>query len=208
MTRIDVGFRIYFIYKAFSILYYVKGLTYSSRTIDSLVIQGYLNGKSRDQIAKETGISTGKVSNIIKEWKKGIDIPNVEELRDFAIEVKKSGISVGQCAQGYRMVQLMQNLGVADDGDTEVDNIGNNGNDGSGRGDGHGGNDGNQKYQLEFSTFVQEIYSNCKDLGIPAAIIPLWIKDLFSCYSHLDNSGSFIDERQRSSSSSSSRLKE
>ncbi len=68
------------------------------------MIQGYLIGKSRDQIAKETGISTGKVSNVIKEWKSRIDIPNVEEVRDFATEVKKSGISVSQCSQGYRMV--------------------------------------------------------------------------------------------------------
>ena len=56
------------------------------------------------------------------------------------------------------MVQLMQNLGVVDDDDAEVDNIGNY--NGSVGGDGHG--HGNQKYQIEFSTFVQEIYSNCK----------------------------------------------
>ncbi len=149
------------------------------------MIQGYLNGKSRDQIAKETGISTGKVSNIIKEWKRRIGIPNVEDLRNFATDVKKAGISVGQCAQGYRMVQLMQNFGVADDGNAEVANIRNY--NGSGGSDGHGHGHGNQKYQLEFSTFVKEIYSNCKDLGIPPAIIPLWIKDLFSCYSPLDN---------------------
>jgi DNA-binding NarL/FixJ family response regulator len=31
----------------------------------SLVIQGYLNGKSRDQIAKEIEKSTGTVSNIM-----------------------------------------------------------------------------------------------------------------------------------------------
>ena len=109
------------------------------------MIQGYLNGKSRDQISKETGISTGKVSNVIKEWKSKIDIPNVEELRDFVTEVKKSGISVGQCYQGYRMVHLMQNLGVAEDGDTTDihDYIG-----------ADDGGDGNGKNQLEFSTFV------------------------------------------------------
>ncbi|MER5176617.1 MAG: hypothetical protein ABJB76_06350 [Candidatus Nitrosocosmicus sp.] len=164
-------------------------MTYSSRSINHLVIQGYLNGKSRDQISKETGISTGKVSNVIKEWRHGIDIPNVEELRDFATEVKKSGISVGQCSQGYRMVQLMQNLGVAEDGDTA---------------DIHdyimaddGGNNGNGKNQLEFSTFVQDMYLNCKNFGIKPAIIFSWIKDLFSCYSPpLDNS-SFIDRQQQ-----------
>ncbi len=59
----------------------------------------HLNGKPRDQIDRETGISKGKVSNIIKEWKNGIRIPNVEGLRDFTVTVKKSGISIGQCAE-------------------------------------------------------------------------------------------------------------
>ncbi len=53
------------------------------------MIQSYLNGKSKDQISKEMGISTGKVSNIIKDWKSGIEIPNIEELMEFAITVKK-----------------------------------------------------------------------------------------------------------------------
>ena len=44
----------------------IKGLQGSNPTINPLVIiQGYLNGKSRDQIVKETGISTGKISNQI-----------------------------------------------------------------------------------------------------------------------------------------------
>jgi hypothetical protein len=42
------------------------------------------------------------ISNIIKEWKHEIGIPNVEELRDFTVAFKKSGISIGQCAQGAR----------------------------------------------------------------------------------------------------------
>jgi hypothetical protein len=93
----------------------VKKLHSSNSTIKSLVIQGYLNGKSRDQIAKETKISTGNVSNTIKEWKMGISIPGIDELRVFAITLKKSGISPGQCARGYRIIKLMKNLGVVDD---------------------------------------------------------------------------------------------
>ena len=92
-----------------------KRLVVSNPSLKSLVIQGYLNGKSRDQIDKEVGISTGTVSNIIKDWKLRIGIPNVEELRDFAILVKKSDISIEQCAEGYRMKNLMENLGITDD---------------------------------------------------------------------------------------------
>ncbi len=38
----------------------IKRLVVSNPSLTSLVIQGYLNGKSRDQIAKEMGISTGR----------------------------------------------------------------------------------------------------------------------------------------------------
>ncbi len=81
----------------------------------ALVIQGYLNGKTRDSISKEIGISTGGVSNTIKEWKREIRVPEIEALRDFTITVKKSGLSMQQCAQGYRMAQLMKGLGIDDD---------------------------------------------------------------------------------------------
>ena len=100
----------------------------NSSSAKPLVIQAYLNGKSRDQISKETGICTGKTSNIITDWKKGIRIPNIDELREFAVTVKKSGMTMAQCARGYRMAQLMDSLGLSDDDyweseDTEGDRI-------------------------------------------------------------------------------------
>ena len=90
-------------------------MTISNPSVNSFVIQGFLNGKSRNQIAIEVGISTGKVSNIIKDWKNKINIPHIDKLRDFSIEVKNSGITIGQCVQGYRMIHLMKNLGIVDD---------------------------------------------------------------------------------------------
>jgi hypothetical protein len=83
-----------------------KILVIFNPSITSLVIHGYLNGKSRDQISKEIGISTGTASNIIKDWKLRIGIPIAEELLDFAVLVKKSDISIEQCAEGYRMYQI------------------------------------------------------------------------------------------------------
>ncbi len=58
------------------------------------VIQRYLNGKTRDSISSDLGISAGGVSNTIKEWKMRIGVPEIEELRDFATTVKKSGLSM------------------------------------------------------------------------------------------------------------------
>ncbi len=54
------------------------------------MIQEYLNGKSRDQIALDVGISGGKVSGIINDWITEMGKPNAEELRDFAVTVRKS----------------------------------------------------------------------------------------------------------------------
>ncbi len=64
----------------------------TDQSVKTLVIQGYLNGKTRDQIATDVGISGGKVSGIIKDWTAEIGKPNVESMRDFATMLNKSGI--------------------------------------------------------------------------------------------------------------------
>ncbi len=80
----------------------------TNQYVKSLVIQGYLNGKTRDQIALDAGISAGMASSIIKDWKKRTGAPNIEEMRDFSITVRKYGMSVNQCAQGFRTLQLLE----------------------------------------------------------------------------------------------------
>jgi hypothetical protein len=145
----------------------------------TLVIQKYLNGKTRDLISKEIGISTGGVSNIIREWKRGIRLPEIDALRDFAKGVEKSEISIAQCAQGYRIIQLMKDLGISDDSELDGYTDNNNNDNSSIRSD----SDINTIYKkMDFPTFVKEIYSNCKNLGIPPTIIPSWIKDMFDFY--------------------------
>ena len=142
------------------------------------MIQGYLNGKTRDSISKEIGISTGGVSNTIKEWKREIRVPEIEALRDFAITVKKSGLSMQQCAQGHRMAQLMKGLGIDDD-DEDADGY----TTGSNNSSNGIGNDINiEGKKMDFPSFVKEIYSNCKNLGITPTIISSWIKDMLDFY--------------------------
>jgi hypothetical protein len=119
----------------------------------SQVIQCYLNGKTREQNAHENNVSTGTVSNIIENWAREIGIPDMKEMRQFAVLVKKSGVSIKQCAQGFRMVKLMNNYGIQVEDDT----------------------------QDEFGSFVNGVYQNCKDLSISPSIVPSWIKDLVNC---------------------------
>ena len=83
----------------------------------------------------------------------------------------------------YRRIwneNLMKNLGITDDmnGIQGVDVVGN--------GDSNINSNRRINYN-EFSSFVQEIYMNCKNLGINKDIIFSWINDLFSCYFPSDN---------------------
>ena len=123
------------------------------------MIRGYLNGKTRDQIALDAGISAGMASNIIKDWKQRIGAPNIEEVRDFSITVRKYGMSINQCAQGFRTLQLLKSLGIGEGND---------------RGDGD--DDTN-----EITSFIEAIRMHCKNLGVTPAIALLWIKDLLDC---------------------------
>ena len=129
----------------------------------SIVIREYLKGKTLNQIANETGISKGKVHYLIVNWKNNLGIPNIDEVRDFAVTIRKSGISIKQCAQGFRVLQLLKNLGIGEDHeDTIYDDDATN----------------------EISYFLGTVYQNCKSLGIQPTIVPLWIKDLLDCRNH------------------------
>ena len=79
------------------------------------MIQEWLKGKTRDTIAEETGISQGTVTEIITKWKEKMANPDIENLRELAILVRKSGITVGECAEGFRKAKMLKLLGVDDD---------------------------------------------------------------------------------------------
>jgi DNA-directed RNA polymerase specialized sigma24 family protein len=57
--------------------------------VKSSVIQQWLQGKTRDSIAIDTGLSAGAVTNIINEWRKGLGYPLADELRELATTLKK-----------------------------------------------------------------------------------------------------------------------
>jgi len=79
------------------------------------VIESYLNGKTFEQISKENHISKGGVFNTIRDWKDRISVPDIEVLRDFSVMVKKSGLTIEQCAQGFRCIQILSTFGISDE---------------------------------------------------------------------------------------------
>lgn len=120
-----------------------------------------------NQIARETRISKGKVHYLIEDWKNHLGTESADEIIEFTRHVKRSGITIEQCAQGFRIINILKELKVeysdiADGENQDKDNINNNNG-------------------LIF--FIEQIYTNCKKLQIPPAIIPSWIKNMLDCQS-------------------------
>ena len=56
------------------------------------VIRKWLEGKSRNNIAKEVGIGAGTVSGIIEEFRQ--NDPEFDLLRETAVKLKNQGINI------------------------------------------------------------------------------------------------------------------
>ena len=112
----------------------------------SLVIQKRLEGKSMNQIVKETGISKGKVQCITKEWQNKLGTSSADEIIEFATPVKRSGITIEQCAQEFRMINILKELKIGNTGSADEDD--------------------EEKDKNRLLSFIEEIYKNCKKLEI------------------------------------------
>src|SRR6266516_7063855 len=85
------------------------------QAIKSLVIQQWLLGKPRNDIAAENGVSSGAVTNIVNDWRHNLGFAAADELRELALTMKKVGITAAQCALGFRAAMTMSRLGVRED---------------------------------------------------------------------------------------------
>ena len=83
-------------------------------SVKSAVIQQWLEGKPRDLIAADTGLSSGAVTNIIDEWRQNLGIPIANDLRELAVALKKIGITANQCAAGFRIAMILIKCGVGE----------------------------------------------------------------------------------------------
>jgi hypothetical protein len=83
--------------------------------IKSAVIDAWLIGKTRDNIASEYNISTGSVSNIIEQWQNRIGLFDANNLRELGLGLKKAGMSPIQCVNGLRINNIINQLGIDED---------------------------------------------------------------------------------------------
>jgi transcriptional regulator with XRE-family HTH domain len=82
------------------------------RIIKQRVIAQYLQGVSRDTIAADNGIGTGTVSNIIDDWKKGVQDSDYESIRELSVYCKKQGVTLNALASCMRLNNYIQSLGA------------------------------------------------------------------------------------------------
>lgn len=75
--------------------------------IEGKVISLWLQGYTRDEIAMIVQISAGSVSNIIARWQKELDDTDYPAVRDTVVQLRKHGMSARDCAEAFRLKNLL-----------------------------------------------------------------------------------------------------
>ena len=84
------------------------------RSIRVEVLKQWLEGVSRDQIAKNNDIAFGTVSNILQGIKEN-DIPDIDLLREIDPALKREDLELKQFARAMRLNKLLDNLGTSEE---------------------------------------------------------------------------------------------
>src|SRR5919197_5034841 len=83
-----------------------------SQEIKAKVIRCWLAGMPRNEIASETGLATGSVSNLVSEWMKGLQDPQYEAVRELAVQSRRLGMSLTDYAASFRLFNFLKKLKV------------------------------------------------------------------------------------------------
>jgi hypothetical protein len=83
-----------------------------SENMQQTVIRLWLDGKSRNNIARTCGVGEGTVSNIISDLKLKLGKGDAEALRELGSNLKRTGLDAAQCAQGHRIFMILRKMGV------------------------------------------------------------------------------------------------
>lgn len=73
------------------------------------VLNDWLSGKSRDDIATNNSISNGSVTNIIKEFRE-TEAPDIDLLRGTAVYLKRHNLGLNEMSSSIRLKNMLDNL--------------------------------------------------------------------------------------------------
>jgi hypothetical protein len=80
--------------------------------IRAQVIKEWLSGNTRDEIAANNKIGAGTVSNIIGDWKKGLDRKEYDSIRELSVFLNREGITSDDQASLVRLNNYIKKLGA------------------------------------------------------------------------------------------------
>jgi hypothetical protein len=80
--------------------------------VRSQVIKEWLSGNTRNEIASKNKIGAGTVSNIINDWKKGLDNSEYESIRELAVFSKKEAMTLSDMAENVRLNNYIRKSGA------------------------------------------------------------------------------------------------
>ena len=83
------------------------------------VIDDWLHGETRNNIAIRQSMGSRTVYNIVQEWSNEFGGQRANKLRGLAIKLKNNGLTVGDCAKGLRMLMIFRKYGIKDDDNNE-----------------------------------------------------------------------------------------
>ncbi len=134
------------------------------------VIGDWLDGETREDIAIKHNIGSGTVYNIVHEWSNSIGIEKAAVLRELSIQLKKNGLTVSDCAKGFRMVMIFKKYGLKEE-DELADRV---------------------------TYFLKEIYLKCQEANLPVQKVFLYIYDIinFSNEISLSQIPQFLKEKK------------
>lgn len=81
---------------------------------ESCIIQYWLQGKIRDEIAQAFETSQGTVSNIIAKFRNKLGLHDADALREFGRELRRQNMTADNCAIGLRVHNIMEKLKISE----------------------------------------------------------------------------------------------
>ena len=113
------------------------------------VIEDWLKGESREDIAIKHNIGSGTVYNIVQEWANGIGVHIADRLRVLSIKLNKNGLTATDCAKGLRILMVFKKYGITEDEDKDM-----------------------------VTYFLKEIYTTCQEVGLTPQQVFDFINDI------------------------------
>jgi hypothetical protein len=81
-----------------------------SEEIRRRVIKQWLSGDTRAKIASDNNIGQGSVTNIVSDFNRGMADPELGSIREFAVESRKQGLTLGDLGPRLRLYNYFKKL--------------------------------------------------------------------------------------------------